>query len=94
MTTRLERLQAQAQAAMFTIAKWTMAGVSEMSGGGDDYVTADAALRLIAHRAGVKYETDDAYKQPCEECAWPLPLNETDDPSMHADWCAQAKEEA
>lgn len=75
---------------MDLIAKETMGGVSEWtSNSGEDYARADAALRLIAVRAGVNYQTDDAYKRACEDCGWPLPLNTPDNPSLHAEWCSE-----
>lgn len=83
----------KAQDVLDRIAREAFGGVSEHSTDfGTDFERLDADLRLVAKLAGLHYETDDAYKKMCDECGWPLPLNEDDDPSDHAEWCDQYEE--
>jgi hypothetical protein len=79
-----------AQEAFDRIAQETMGGVSDWTSNGSvDYARADRDLRLIALLAGVEYTTNDAYKRMCEDCGWPLPLNDPSNPEDHAEWCEQ-----
>ena len=81
-----------AQEAFDRVAAMAMGGVSEWTTDSrKDYAAMDRDLRLVAAQAGLAYETDDAYKVGCEECGYPLPLNEPDDPSMHAEWCERSE---